>query len=89
MYQITDYSYRRAKELNLEIFPSKRKHKKIDVYAKDGKYLASIGDTRYLDYPSILATQGKEMANKHRRLYHARHRNDDGIAGKLALFLLW
>ena len=89
MYQITDYSYRRAKELNLEIFPSKRKHKKIDVYTKDGKYLASIGDTRYLDYPSILAKDGKEIAEKHKKLYHARHKNNIGIAGKLALFLLW
>ena len=89
MYHITEYSYRRAKKLNLDIFASKRRHKKIDVYAKDGKYLASIGDTRYLDYPSILATQGKEVAEKHKKLYHARHKNDKGIAGKLALLLLW
>ena len=42
-----------------------------------------------MDYPSILAKEGKEIAEKHRRLYHVRHRNDDGIAGKLALAILW
>ena len=88
MYQITEYSYKKAKELNLEIFPSKRKYKKIDVY-KNGKYIASIGDNRYIDYPSILAKEGREIAEKHRKLYHARHRNDNGIAGKLAMYILW
>ena len=88
MYQITEYSYKKAKELNLEIFPSKRKYKKIDVF-KNGKYLASIGDTRYMDYPTFLARDGKEIADKHRRLYHVRHKNDNGITGKLALAILW
>ena len=88
MYHISDYSYQKAKELNLEIFPSKRKYKKIDVY-KNGKYIASIGDNRYMDFPSILAKEGREIAEKHRKLYHARHRNDDGIAGRLALAILW
>ena len=88
MYQITEYSYKKAKELNLEIFPSKRKYKKIDVY-KNGKYIASIGDNRYMDFPSILAKEGREIAEKHRKLYHARHRNDNGIAGKLAMYILW
>ena len=88
MYQISDFSYKRAKDLGVDIYPSKRKYKKIDVY-KDGKYLASIGDIRYLDFPTFLARDGLEIAEKHRRLYHARHKNDDGIAGKLALAILW
>ena len=88
MYQITEYSYRKAKDLGVTIYPSKRKYKKIDVY-KDGKYITSIGDIRYMDFPSILAKDGQEIANKHRRLYHARHKNDKGIAGKLALAILW
>ena len=88
MYQITEYSYKKAKDLGVTIYPSKRKYKKIDVF-KDGKYLASIGDNRYMDFPSILAKEGREIAEKHRRLYHARHRNDSGIAGKLALAILW
>ena len=88
MYQITEYSYKKAKDLGVTIYPSKRKYKKIDVY-KNGKYLASIGDIHFLDYPSILAKEGKEIADKHRKLYHARHRNDNGITGKLAMYILW
>ena len=88
MYQITEYSYRKAKDLGVTIYPSKRKYKKIDVF-KNGKYITSIGDIRYMDYPSILAKEGKEIADKHRKLYHARHKNDDGMPGKLALAILW
>ena len=88
MYQISEYSYKRARDLGVEIFASKRKNKKIDVF-KNGKYLASIGDNRYMDFPSILEKDGQEIANKHRRLYHARHKKDSGIAGKLALAILW
>ena len=88
MYQITEYSYKKAKDLGVTIYPSKRKYKKIDVF-KDGKYLASIGDIHFLDYPSILAKEGKEIADKHRRLYRNRHKNDHGIAGRLALAILW
>ena len=88
MYQVTEYSYKKAKDLGVTIYPSKRKYKKIDVF-KNGEYLASIGDTRYMDYPTFLAKEGREIAEKHRKLYHARHRNDDGIAGRLALAILW
>ena len=88
MYHITEFSYKRAKDLGVTIYPSKRKYKKIDVY-KNGKYIASIGDNRYMDFPSILAKDGKEIAEKHRKLYHARHKNDYGIAGRLALAILW
>jgi hypothetical protein len=62
--------------------------KKIDVY-KDGNYLASIGDIRYSDYPTYIQTKGKSYANKKRELYLNRHKNDEGIAGKLARILLW
>ena len=88
MYQISDYSYQKAKQMGLEIFPSKRKYKKIDVY-KNGKYITSIGDNRYMDYPTFLARDGQEIADKHRKLYRNRHKNDDGIGGRLALAILW
>ena len=88
MYTITEYSFRKAKDLGVDIYPSKRKYKKIDVF-KNGKYITSIGDIRYMDYPSILAKEGKEIADKHRRLYRNRHKNDNGITGKLALAILW
>ena len=88
MYQISEYSLKKAKDLGVDILPSKRKYKKIDVY-KNGKYIASIGDNRYMDYATFLAKEGKEIADKHRRLYRNRHKNDDGIAGRLALAILW
>ena len=74
--------------MGLEIFPSERKYKKIDVF-KNGKYLVSIGDTRYKDYPTFLSHEGLEVAEKHRKFYRNHHRNDKGIAGKLAMHILW
>ena len=49
MYRITEYSKQKAKELDVEIKPSTRKHKKIDVY-KNNKLVASIGDKRVMKY---------------------------------------
>ena len=53
MYQIKSYSYKKAKELGVEIKSSTVKNKKIDVF-KDGKKIASIGDIFYSDYPTYL-----------------------------------
>ena len=53
VYQIKPYSYEQAKKLNVEIKPSTRKDKKIDVY-KDNKYICSIGDINYYDYPTYI-----------------------------------
>ena len=53
MYTILKYSYDQAKKLGVQIQPSKHKYKKIDVY-KDGSFICSIGDSRYLDYPNFL-----------------------------------
>ena len=49
MYKIKDYSYKKARELSLDIKPSKKAGKKIDVYKK-GDYITSIGDNRYKDF---------------------------------------
>lgn len=81
MYKITQYSYNKAKELGVMIKPSIRKNKKIDVY-KDGKFLVSIGDIRYSDF----ATSGD---NERRRLYKIRHKNNKGLAGRMASAILW
>ena len=74
--------------MNLKIAPSTHKNKKIDVY-KDGKYIVSIGDNRYSDYPTYIMTKGKAYADKRRELYYERHKNDKGIAGTYAKRLLW
>ena len=76
MYSISDYSYKKAKEMNVVIKPSKNKKKKIDVF-KDEKLIASIGAKGYYkDYGIFLEENGKEFANKKRLIYRKRHKND-------------
>lgn len=88
MYRIKQYTYDKAKELGVQVYPSKKKHKKIDVYKND-EYLGSIGDKRYYDYPSYLEIN-KELAEKKRKLYRQRHYKDlSHIKGYLAYHLLW
>lgn len=60
--------------------PSRRKHKKYDVYKKD-KYITSFGDNRYqhffdrIGYYTNLNHNDKER----KRLYYARHGLSTGI----------
>lgn len=75
MYEIKDYSFKQAKKLGVEIRPSTKKNKKIDV-VKDNKVIASVGDKRYKDYPTYLEEKGKQFANERRRLYKIRHAGD-------------
>jgi hypothetical protein len=88
MYEITDYTKQRAKELGVRVLSSTKKNKKLDIY-KDGRFITSVGDTRYGDYPTFMKLYGLEFANKRRKAYHQRHKNDSGIAGKIASYLLW
>lgn len=88
MYKIKDYSYKKAKELGVEIKTSNKKNKKIDVLRK-GKVIASIGDKNYKDYPTYIQEKGLSYANERRRLYNIRHKNDKGIVGKYAKAILW
>ena len=75
VYKITDYSYKKAKELNVQIKPSSNKKKKIDVY-KDNKKIASIGSITNKDYQIYLNENNKTYADNRRRLYKLRHKND-------------
>jgi hypothetical protein len=91
MYIITDYTYRKARELGVDVRPSKIKNKKIDVF-KNGKKLHSIGAIGYLDYPNFVLKYGKDYADEKRRLYYLRHKKDlsvVGSAGYYAAKLLW
>jgi len=91
VYQIKPYSYEKAKLLNVEIKPSTRKDKKIDVY-KDNKYICSIGDINYYDYPTYIQNNGITFANERRKLYKQRHNNDRNIknsSGYYADKILW
>jgi hypothetical protein len=89
-YKILQYSYDRAKELDVEIKTSKKGNKKIDVY-KDGKFICSIGSLGYKDYPTYLL-ENYDLAVRKRRAYKKRHENDRhirGTAGYYADKLLW
>jgi len=86
-YTITNYTKKKAKEIGVQVVPSKNTKKKIDVY-KDNLLIASIGDPNYLDYPSYIKEKGKEFANKRKELYHNRH-TKNSLNELLALYLLW
>lgn len=90
MYEIKNRSKQRAKELGVEIKPSKVKNKKIDVF-KDNKKVASIGDKRFSDYVTYLE-KDKKLAEERRKLYNVRHKKDKdkvGSAGYYASRILW
>ena len=91
MYQIKSYSFKRAKELGVEIKPSKRKGKKIDVYMNNN-YITSIGALGMNDYPTYIEKNGLVYANERRLLYHKRHKKDlnkPNSAGYYAYHILW
>ena len=90
-YKITKYTYEKAKELGLTVKVSKFPLKKLDVY-KDNVYLASVGDSKYMDYPNYIIVYGQIHANERKRLYVNRHKKNSDVKYSkqwLALNLLW
>jgi len=88
MYEITNYTKQKAKELGVIVVPSKNPKKKIDVF-KDREKIASIGALGMGDYPTYKKQKGAKYADERRRLYNLRHKKDTGVAGRLARELLW
>jgi len=96
MYQITKYSFDQAKKIGVVIKPSKLKNKKIDIF-KDGKKIASVGGVKkdgsyYKDFPTYTKTEGKEKADKRRKLYKIRHEKTRKIKGSNSYYadkILW
>jgi hypothetical protein len=96
MYHITQYSFKKAKELGVVIKPSHKKDKKIDIFYFDKKrkeyvYICSIGSIKYKDYPTYLK-ENKILAEERRRLYYIRHKKDahiKGTPGYYAAKILW
>ena len=86
-YTITDYTKKKAKEIGVEVRPSKNPKKKVDVYRND-VFLHSIGAIGYKDYSQYLKEKGREFADERRRLYHIRHK-EETLGGLLAKWLLW
>jgi hypothetical protein len=98
MYTITEYTKRRAKKLGLIVKPSKNAQKKIDVYDDNGNYIASIGSSNNLDYPTykILEKKGefpKGYADVRRKLFRLRNKGWKSLPktspGYLSYNLLW
>lgn len=92
MYIITTYTKNKAKKLNVIVLSSDKKNKKIDVYDVFGKFIVSVGDPNYLDYPNYIKKYGKKVADERKRLYKIRHKKDrlvKGSAGYYADQLLW
>ena len=83
MYEITQHTRRRAKQHGVEVRPSSKKNKKIDV-VRDGP-----------DFGTYLTMEVKGQAQKgtaanRRRAYNARHGSyARGSAGYWAGELLW
>ena len=88
MYHILPYSYNKAKELGVEIKPSTRKNKKIDIF-KNNNYICSIGQIGMADYPTYLRDKGVEYANKRKYLFHKRFQNQTSLASEYAKKILW
>ena len=91
MYQITEYTKQKAKELGVSVVKSSNPKKKIDVF-KSGSKVASVGAMGYNDYPTFIKLKGKEFADKRRKLYQNRHSKDISVVGSNGWYankLLW
>lgn len=89
-YRISQYTRDKARKLHVEVRPSNRKGKKIDVF-KNGKKIASIGALGYNDFTTF-SRQSKSKAKARQKAYHSRHRKDEkkaGSPGYYAAHLLW
>jgi hypothetical protein len=89
MYEIKEYTKKKAKQYNVQIKQSTNKNKKIDVF-RDNKKIASIGAINYNDYPTYILNKGIDYANERRRLYKIRHKKDlNSKNGFWSNVLLW
>jgi len=76
-YKITIRQRNNARRLGYTIKPSEKKHKKIDVYTKDGKTkVASIGAMGYNDFSIYIRTKGLKYAKTRKALYLQRHQHE-------------
>jgi hypothetical protein len=91
MYKITNYTFKQAKKIGVNVKPSTNKTKKIDVYRRNKK-IASVGANGMNDFPTYIKKNGINYAKKRRQLYKMRHEKDrhtKWTRGWLADKLLW
>jgi hypothetical protein len=92
LYHITNYTLKKAKKIGVKVKPSTNKTKKIDVFNKQGKKIASVGANGMNDFPTFMQKNGLRYAKTRRNLYKNRHEKDRHIKwsrGWLADQLLW
>jgi hypothetical protein len=92
MYRILPYTYEKAKQMDLQVFPSGNPKYKIEVYDKNGLFLFYGGSASYSDYPHYIQSHGVDYADNRRRLYHIRHKKEIdkvGSRGAVIASLLW
>jgi hypothetical protein len=76
------------------VAPSKKKHKKYDVYKND-KYILSFGDLRYehyhdkIGYYKNLNHGDKQRRSNYRKRHKNDHINDPDRAGYWSYWYLW
>ena len=91
MYKITEYTKQQAQKLGVEVKPSKKANKKIDIY-KNNEYITSVGHIKYGDYPTFINEYGKEYAEERRQAFHKRFKKQakqKDSNSYYALKLLW
>ena len=91
LYKIKKYTYSQAKKLDVKVYPSQTKGKKIDVF-KNGQKIATIGALGYFDYPTYIIKKGKKIADIRRSSYKKRHEKNRKIKNSNGYFadnLLW
>lgn len=76
---------RKARKIGVKIKPSTRKFKKLDVFNKEGKKLASIGDVRYKDFNIT----GDKTRRRLYKIRHQKYRNRVGTPSYFADRILW
>ena len=92
MYTIKPRQKRAAKRIGVSIKPSTDSKKKLDVFDKDNKKLASIGAIEYSDYATYIKTNGLEYADNRKRLYKIRHEKTRKVVGSKSYYadqILW
>jgi hypothetical protein len=90
-YTITNYTFKRAKKLDVQVKSSTNATKKIDVFRKGDK-IASVGARGMNDFPTYIRKNGLTFAKTRRKLYKRRHEKDRHLKwsrGWLADQLLW
>ena len=92
MYSIKPRQKLAAKRIGVSIKPSTDPKKKVDVFDKDNKKLASIGAIEYSDYATYIKTNGLEYADNRKRLYKIRHAKTRKVVGSKSYYadqILW